>query len=84
MKNHIVFFLKRCHCIAVLHIGNMWFATNDNLSAPMCCSKTVKSCVLRMIDMVGKGSHSDRSLKLKKKHEVFQEPLIEVRRAIEM
>ena len=67
MKNHIVFFLKRCHCIAVLHIGNMWFATNDNLPAPMCCSKTVKSCVLRMIDMAGKGSHSDRSLKLKKK-----------------
>ena len=37
-----------------------------------------------MIDMAGKGSHSDRSLKLKKKHEVFQEPLMEVRRAIEM
>ena len=75
MKKHIVFFLKRCHWIAVLHI--------DDLPAPTCCSKTVKSCVLRRINVAAKRSHSDISLKLK--YEVLQDPLIEkVRRAIEL
>ena len=83
MKKCIVFFLKQCHWIVVLHIVNGSFATNNDSPAPMCCSKTVKSCFLRRINMAAKRSHSDRSLKLK--YEVLWEPLIEeVRRAIEL
>ena len=71
MRKNIIFFLKRNQCIAVLHISNMWFATDDILPAPMCCSKTAKSCVAREIIMAAKRSYSDRSLNLK--YEVLQE-----------
>ena len=63
MKKYIVFFLKRSHCIAVLHISNVWFVVLCAIS---------KSCVSRDINMVANCSHSDKSLKIKNK--VLQEP----------
>ena len=80
MKKPIVFFLKQNHCIAVLHIANVWFAPNDVFAAPMYCNKTTKNLVSRKVNIAAKRSHTDR-----KKYKMLQELLKEeVRKVIEM
>ena len=80
MKKPIVFFLKQNHCIAVLHIANVWFAPNDVFPAPMYCNKTTKNLVSRKVNIAAKRSHTDR-----KKYKMLQELLKEeVRKVIEM